>query len=154
MTVRRGRGDRGTAAVDAGLAVTGVLVVGFFVIGALRVVGTGGDVAAAARAAAASYDVASASAAASKVAGATLADRGVACQNLAVAVRGNLDPGGIVTVSVTCTVSLGDVIVAGFPGSRTLTGRGVEQVDVIRGLGRGFGISEGSASSNPGLGGH
>jgi hypothetical protein len=88
---------------------------------------------AAARAAAANYDTASASAAASKVAGATLADRGVACRNLSIAVGGTLVPGGVVTVAVTCTVSLGDVLVAGFPGSRTLTGRGVEQVDVIRG---------------------
>jgi Flp pilus assembly protein TadG len=139
MTTRRCRNDQGTAAVEAGLAVTGVLLVGFFVIGALRVVGTGGDVdaaaRAAARAAAGSYDPASASAAASKVAGATLADRGVACQNLSVSVGGSVDSGGVVTVSVTCTVSLGDVIAAGFPGSRTLTGRGVEQVDVVRGLG-------------------
>ena len=137
MTPRRWRGDRGTAAVEAGLAVTAVLLVGFFVIGALRVVGTSGDVDAAARsaarAAAATYDTASASSAASKMAGAALADRGVACQNLTVALGGTLDAGGVVTVAVTCTVSLGDVIVAGFPGSRTLTGRGVEQVDIIRG---------------------
>ena len=139
MTTRRCRGDRGTAAVEAGLAVTGVLLVGFFVIGALRVVGTSGDVDAAARAgaraAAATYDSADASAAASSVAGATLAERGVACQHLAVAVGGSLDAGGIVTVDVTCSVALGDVILAGFPGSRTLSGRGVEQVDVIRGGG-------------------
>jgi Flp pilus assembly protein TadG len=152
VTARRCRGDRGTAAVEAGLAVTGVLLAGFFVIGALRVVGAGGDVdaaaRAAARAAAATYDSASASRAASKTATAMLADRGVACPNLAVAVGGTLDAGGVVTVSVTCTVSLADVVVAGFPGSRTLTGRGVEQVDVVRGLGRGFGISEASGSSN------
>jgi hypothetical protein len=139
MTPRRCRGDVGTAAVEAGLAVTGVLLVGFFVIGALRIVGTSGDVDAAARsaarAAAATYDTASASAAASNVAGTELADRGVACRNLSVALGGTLEPGGVVTVAVTCTVSLGDVIVAGFPGSRTLTGRGVEEVDVIRGLG-------------------
>jgi Flp pilus assembly protein TadG len=137
MTVRRWRGDDGTAAVEAGLAVTGVLLVGFFVIGALRIVGTGGDVNAAAqsaaRAAATAYDAVSASAAATNVAGATLADRGVACHELTVALGGTLDPGGVVSVSVTCTVSLGDVVFAGFPGSRTLTGHGVEQVDIIRG---------------------
>jgi Flp pilus assembly protein TadG len=123
--------------VEAGVAVTGLLLVGFFVVGALRVVGTGGDVdaaaRAAARAAAASYDTGSASAAASKVAGAVLADRGVACLNLGVNVAGDLTAGGVVTVAVTCTVSLADVVVAGFPGSRTLTGHGVEQVDVVRG---------------------
>ena len=64
-----------------------------------------------------------------------LADRGVACQHLGVAVGGDITAGGVVTVDVTCTVSLADVVVAGFPGSRTLTGRGVEQVDVVRGGG-------------------
>jgi Flp pilus assembly protein TadG len=137
VTVRRCRGERGTAAVEAGLAVTAVLLVGFFVIGALRVIGTTGDVdaaaRAAARAAAATYNSGSASAAASRVAGATLAARGVACEGFGVAVGGSLDAGGIVTVAVTCRVSLADVLVVGFPGSRTVTGRGVEQVDVVRG---------------------
>ena len=136
---RRCQGDRGSAAVEAGVAVTALLLVGFFIVGALRVVGSGGDVdaaaRAAARAAAASYDTGAASAAASKVAGDVLADRGVACQHLGVAVGGDIAAGGVVTVDVTCTVSLADVVVAGFPGSRTLTGRGVEQVDVVRGGG-------------------
>ena len=136
---RRCQADRGTAAVEAGVAVTALLLVGFFIVGALRVVGSGGDVDAAARAgaraAAASYDIGTASAAASKVAGDVLADRGVACQHLDVTVGGDIAAGSIVTVTVTCTVSLADVMVAGFPGSRTLTGRGVEQVDVVRGGG-------------------
>ena len=79
--------DRGSAGVEAAVAVTGLLMVGFFIVGGLRVMNTGGDLAA----------------------------------------------GGIVTVDVTCTVALGDVVVAGFPGSRTATGHGVEQVDVVRG---------------------
>jgi Flp pilus assembly protein TadG len=136
-TTRRCRGDRGSAAVEAGVAVTALLLVGFFIVGALRVVGSGADVEAAARAAAraaaASYDSGVASTVASTVAGQVLSDRGVACQNLGVAVGGKLSAGGVVTVDVTCTVSLADVIVAGFPGSRTVTGRGVEQVDVVRG---------------------
>jgi Flp pilus assembly protein TadG len=133
----RCRDDRGSAAVEAGVAVTALLLVGFFVIGALRVVGSGGDVEAAARAAAraaaASYDGASASSAAAAVAGDVLAGRGVACEDFGVSVGGDITAGGIVTVAVTCTVSLADVVVAGFPGSRTLTGHGVEQVDVVRG---------------------
>jgi hypothetical protein len=121
------------------VAVTALLLVGFFIVGALRLVGSGGDVdaaaRAAARAAAASYDIGAASATASKVAGDVLAGRGVACQHLGVAVGGDIAAGGVVTVAVTCTVSLADLVVAGFPGSRTLTGRGVEQVDVVRGGG-------------------
>lgn len=134
---RRCRGERGTAAVEAGVAVTALLLVGFFIVGALRVVGSSGDVdaaaRAAARAAAVSYDTASASAAASKVAGAVLADRGVACHGLSVSIGGDLAAGGVVTATVTCTVSLADVVVAGFPGTRTVSGDGVEQVDVVRG---------------------
>lgn len=130
-------GDRGSAGVEAAIAVTSLLLVGFFIIGAMRVVGTGGDVDAAARsaarAAAAAYDPEAASAAAQAVAAQALAARGVACQQLAVSVDGDLSPGSVVIVDVTCNVSLADVVVAGFPGSRTVTGRGIEQVDIVRG---------------------
>ena len=123
--------------MEAAIAVTSLLLVGFFIIGAIRVVGSGGDVDAAARsaarAAAAEYDPGSAASAAEAVAAQTLAARGVACQNLAVTVDGDLSPGSVVVVEVTCSVSLADVVLAGFPGSRTVTGRGVEQVDVVRG---------------------
>lgn len=134
---RIARDDRGSAGVEAALAVTGLLLVAFFLIGALRVVGSGGDVEAAAhagaRAAAAERDPAAAAAAARAVVGGALADRGVACQQLAVSVGGNLAAGSVVTVDVTCAVSLADVVLAGFPGTRTVTARGVEQVDLIRG---------------------
>jgi Flp pilus assembly protein TadG len=131
--------DRGSAAVEAAFAVVALMLVGFFIVGALRVTNTGGDTNAAAhaaaRAAAAEYDPTSANVAASRVAAGVLADRGVACQDLDVTVGGDLTSGGVVTVDVTCTVDLSDVALAGFPGSRTLTGRGVEQVDVVRGGG-------------------
>lgn len=134
---RRQHDDRGSAGVEAAIAVTSLLLVGFFIIGAIRVVGSGGDVDAAARsaarAAAAEYDPGSASAAAEAVATQTLAARGVACQNLDVTVDGDLSPGSVVVVELTCSVSLADVVLAGFPGSRTVTGRGVEQVDLVRG---------------------
>ena len=133
----RCRNDRGSAAVEAAFAVVALLLVGLFIVGALRVVGSRGDVDAAARsaarAAAAEYDPTAASTAAWGVASSVLADRGVACQRFYVVVGGDLNAGGIVTVDVTCTVSLADVVLAGFPGSRTVTGRGIEQVDVVRG---------------------
>ena len=131
--------DRGAAGVEAALVVTALLMVAFFVIGAIRVLGSGGDVDAAAhagaRAAAAERDMGSASATARSVVAQTLGARGVACTNLAVSVGGDVGPGGIVTVDVSCTVQLSDVALAGFPGSKTVTGRGVEQVDVVRGGG-------------------
>ena len=54
-------------------------------------------------------------------------------QNLAVAVSGDLSPGSVVSVDVSCTVGLNDVVLAGFPGSRTVSGHGIEYVDVVRG---------------------
>jgi Flp pilus assembly protein TadG len=130
-------GERGSAGVEAAVAVTSLLLAGFFIIGGLRIVGSGGDVSAAARAgaraAAAAPDLGAANRAASKVAVEVLAERGVACRDVAVSVDGDLEPGGVVAVAVSCTVSLADVVLAGFPGSRTFSGRAVEQVDVIRG---------------------
>lgn len=129
--------ESGTAAVEAGVAVTGLLLVGFFTIGALRVTGSSGDVHAAARsaarAAAASYDPEQARRAAERVAAGSLTGRGVACRTLTVDVTGDLTAGSLVTVDVTCTVGLDDVTPAGFASTRTVTGRAVERVDAIRG---------------------
>ena len=137
--MRYRRDDRGAAGVEAALAVTGLLMVGFFLIGGIRVLGSAGDVDAAAhagaRAAAAEYDDAAAAAAAQNTVGQVLGDRGVACSGLSVDVGGDLSAGGVVVVDVTCTFELRDVMVAGFPGSRTVSGSGVEQVDVVRGGG-------------------
>ncbi len=131
--------DIGSAGVEAAISVTALMMVGFFIVGALRVTNTGGDVDAAARsasrAAAAEYDDGAAYQAAQSVAASELADRGVACQQFDVELGGSLAAGGVIIVDVTCTVSLADVVLAGFPGSRTVTGRGVEQVDVVRGGG-------------------
>jgi Flp pilus assembly protein TadG len=131
--------DQGSAGVEAAIAVTSLMMVGFFIIGALRVTNTGGDVDAAARsatrAAAAEYDDTSAYQVAQAVAASELADRGVACEQLDVQLGGSLAAGGVITVDVTCVVSLADVVLAGFPGSKTVSGRGVEQVDVVRGGG-------------------
>lgn len=129
--------DRGTASVETAIAIVALLAMAFFIVGALRIVGTGGDVDSAARAgaraAAGEYNPAAAQAAASAVVSSALSDRGVACQNLAVAVSGDLSPGSVVSVDVSCTVGLNDVVLAGFPGSRTVSGHGVEYVDVVRG---------------------
>ena len=129
--------DQGSAGVEAAIAVTSLIMVGFFIVGALRVTNTAGDVDAAARsatrAAAAEYDDASAFQTAQAVVASELADRGVACEQLNVRVGGTLAAGGVITVDVTCVVSLADVVLAGFPGSKTVSGRGVEQVDVVRG---------------------
>lgn len=133
------RGDRdiGTAGVDAAMAVTALLAVGMLVIGGLRITNASGDVQAAARsaarAAAAEYLPSAAEAAASQVASAALADRGQSCRQLDVDVRGDLSAGSVVAVTITCIVGLGDVVLAGFPGSTTVSGEAVEYVDLARG---------------------
>jgi Flp pilus assembly protein TadG len=136
---RRCRGDDGTAGVEAAIAVVALLAVMFFVVGAMRVTNSGADVDAAARsaarAAAAERTMGAAQASAAAVAGAMLADRGVACEGLSVGVGGSLTAGGVVTVTVTCSVNLSDASLGGFGGSRQVVGHGVEAVDSVRGGG-------------------
>ncbi len=86
--------DRGSAGVEAAFAVVGLLAVGFFVVGALRITGSSSDVdsaaRAAARAAASHYDVGAAQAAARSVATQVLGDRGIACRDVSIGVTGDL----------------------------------------------------------------
>ena len=129
--------DRGSAGVEAPIAVTALLAMAMFVIGALRITNTNGDVQAAARAAAraaaAEYSSDAAAIAATRVAAGALADRGQACSQLGVDVQGDLAAGSVVVVTVTCTVDLGDVVLAGLPGSTIVDGEAVEYVDIARG---------------------
>ena len=123
--------------MEASLAVTALLATGMFVIGGLRITNTSGDVQAAARAAARAaageYSPEAAASAASAVAAGALAERGMACADLGVDVQGDLSAGSVVVVTVSCTVELGDVVLAGFPGDTTVNGEAVEYVDVARG---------------------
>lgn len=140
MNARARDADAGSAGVEMALAVVALISMLFFVVGALRVTTASGDVGAAARAAAraaAGERTRSAAAAAAHAVAATmLSSRGVACVGgPGVAVTGEITPGGVVAVSVTCTVSLADVVLAGFPGARTVSGRAVESVDSVRGGG-------------------
>ncbi len=137
--------DRGSAGVEAALAVTALLLVAWFTVGALRVTTTSGDVGAAARAAAraaATSRSGDAVGVARSVVDQTLADRGVACagqpgvdltQGLLIGSGGA--PVRTMTVTVTCTVSLGDVGLAGFDPSRAVSATATEMVDPVRGGG-------------------
>lgn len=130
-------GERGSAGVDAAIAITGLLMMLSLVVGGLRIVGTDGDVDAAARAgaraASQTYDASSGQSAATAVVEDALAARGIACRNLLVTVAGSWAPGGSVRVDVNCTIGLSDVALGGLPGERLSTGSAVEVVDVIRG---------------------
>lgn len=132
--------DRGGAGIETTFAVTALLLVLFFVVGGMRIVNTNGDVSSSARsgarAAATARTPGQAESAAQTVVSNALAGRGVACAGgPSVSVSGAGVPGGVVTVTVTCSVSLDDVVVAGFPGSRTVSVSAVEYVDAIRGAG-------------------
>lgn len=129
-------GERGASGVEAAIAITALLAMLMFIVGALRISGTSGDVTSAAhagaRAAAGEYGPTSGSEAAQRVVADILANRDVACANVAVSTTGDWSPGGVVTVDVSCTIRLGDVVLAGFPGERVANGRGVEVVDSLR----------------------
>lgn len=128
--------DRGTAGVEVAFSVTALLLVAFFVIGALRVTNTIGDVEAAARAGARAAATARSSsggdAAARTVVASALSDRGVAC-NGGPQVATSRSTAGVATVTVTCVVALDDVAAAGFASTKTITASASERVDPLRG---------------------
>ncbi len=136
---KRARGDSGSAGVETAIAVVALLSVMFFVVGALRITNAGGDVKAAARAgaraAATANSAGEAQARASRVTADALSERGVSCDGgPSVSTSGGGIAQSIVTVTVSCTVSLGDVLFGGFPGSRNVTSSAVEFTDQIRGF--------------------
>ena len=127
--------DRGSAGVEVAFAVTALLMVAMFTIGALRTTNAGGDVAAAARAgaraAATARTDAGSQAVAQQVVLDALASRGVACSGgPGVSIS---RAGAVATVTVTCVVSLGDAALAGFADSKTVTRTASERVDALRG---------------------
>lgn len=90
----------------------------------------------AARAASLRAGPAEAAADAEATAAANLASAGVSCAEFVVEVdTSRFVRGGDVAVSVTCTTDLDDLAFAGLPGSRTLSARAVEVIDVYRGGG-------------------
>ena len=65
-----------------------------------------------------------------------LADAGVTCAGLTVAVdTSSFHRGGRVGVTVRCSIGLGDVAFAGLPGSRSYEATAVEVIDTYRGGG-------------------
>jgi Flp pilus assembly protein TadG len=133
------RGDAGSSSIEAAIIAPAFLALLAFGVGGLRIVGANGDVTAAAheaaRAAGSSYSFGSAQRAALRTASAVFDDRGVSCSRLRVTTGGSLEPGGVVTVTVRCTVTLADVVLSGLPGSRTVEVTASEAVDVLRGGG-------------------
>jgi Flp pilus assembly protein TadG len=134
---RRGRGARGDAGpLELVILVPVVLLVFGLVVAFSRTTTATQHVAHAAavgaRAAASAQTAGGAAALATDVVADALAQVGMSCDPPAVV--GTFTPGGSVTVTVSCTVDLGDVTAFGaIPGSRTLTESATEVVDRVRG---------------------
>jgi Flp pilus assembly protein TadG len=88
---------------------------------------------AAARAATLQSNPAAAASAAQQEAHDTLSGAGVSCRSFIADVdTSDFRPGGEVTVTVSCTASLADLVAAGFPGSKTLSASSSSPLEVLR----------------------
>jgi len=132
------RRDAGSSTVE--LAILTPLLVGLllFVVFCGRLVSAQLDLDAAAhgaaRAASISRSVSGADADARRTALDTLAARGVTCRQPTITVdTGGLRPGGVVTVTVSCTVPLADLALISVPGTRVVSATSASPVDLWRG---------------------
>ncbi|MDQ0772952.1 Flp pilus assembly protein TadG [Streptomyces aurantiacus] len=88
----------------------------------------------AARAATVSRSPSAATMSARSTAEAALSEAGVTCRPVTVAIRGTLQPGSTVSVTVSCTVDLHDLALLRVPGTTTLTARFAAPVDLHRSI--------------------
>lgn len=87
----------------------------------------------AARAASIERTSATAITAAQSTASSALSSAGVSCVSLTVdTATGGLQPGGTVSVTVSCTVDFGDALILGVPGQKRLSATAVEPIDTWR----------------------
>lgn len=132
------RDERGVATLELVLLVPVFLACMFLAVVAGRLGQARGDIDAVARDAARAGSIArspdEAVAAAQAAADDVLADRGLTCANLAVAVdTSDYRPGGWVRVDVTCTIPFTELTGVWTPGARTMQARGLSVVDTYRG---------------------
>ena len=122
---------------ELAIVTPALLALLLLVAAAGRITSAKNDVTAAAAARAGSLRQAPSDAAAdaTSAARANLADAGVSCparaDQVAVDVS-DLRPGGRVVVTVTCRVSLGDLVLIGIPGTKSVVSRSVAVVDANR----------------------
>lgn len=71
--------------------------------------------------------------AAQSTAASALSSAGVTCQSLSVdTTTGGMQPGGTVSVTVSCTVNFSDALILGVPGQKQLSATAVEPIDTWR----------------------
>lgn len=129
-----------TASVELALLAPALLVMLMVTTLAFRITQASAEVtdiaAEAARAASLERAPADADAAAQATAAANLTAGEVACVDLRVTTdTGAFVPGGLVTVTVTCTADLSDLVLLSVPATRVLSATAHEVVDFYRGEG-------------------
>ncbi|MEO3810765.1 TadE family protein [Sphaerisporangium sp. B11E5] len=129
--------ERGTTAVELILLAPLLIVLALLMVALGRLVTARLDVNNAAHQAARAASLArtpvAAASAARSAAGAALASRRVTCARRTVDVTlGSFQPGGKVTVSVTCRVRLADIAMVHIPGGTALSARSVAPIDYWR----------------------
>lgn len=132
------RPDEGSSTVELTILTPLLVALLLFVVLCGRLVSAQLDVDAAARsavrAASLARTVPAATADAEQAAMDTLAAHGVICGQPSITVEtGGLQPGGAVTVTVSCVVPLSDLALIGVPGTRTVSATSTSPVDRWRG---------------------
>lgn len=132
---------RGSVSVEVALLIPVFILVAAMFTASWRVWWAKAQVQAAAqagaRAASTRLDVKGASAVVDQVVSADLATVGLHCADISrvddlAAVALPVGVPGTVSVSISCKVALGDLLLPGLPGSITVQGQGREAIDVFR----------------------
>jgi Flp pilus assembly protein TadG len=141
MTAPKARDD-GSLSIELAILLPAFLILALVTVGFGRetIAQSAVDLAAhdAARAASISRTAAGAQTSATSAAHTTLGDSSTTCTNVAVTVDASqfaipMGQPASVTVTVACTVSLADLALPGFPGSRVLTSTFTSPLDIYRG---------------------
>ena len=137
MKVARKHGERGSATTELVLITPVLIVVLLLVVALGRIASSRSEVESAARDVA--REAANARSVTEAVAGSDTAARGdlheggVTCRALSVVLdTSDFRAGGTVTATVSCAVSLQDLVGLGLPASRTITARFTAPIDVYR----------------------
>lgn len=135
------RSDEGSAAIEAAIILPSLIMFLCLAIAGGRIVTSGSKIDSAAEDAAREASIhrtaAAAQSAAQTAAAESLNDQGIKCASTSVRINtGGLSVPvgqvGTVTVTVTCTVNLSDLLLPGVPGARTLTSTATSVVDRYR----------------------
>ncbi|MGW4979185.1 TadE/TadG family type IV pilus assembly protein [Streptomyces mirabilis] len=158
---RRLRSDEGSVAIEAAIVLPSLIMFLCLAIAGGRLVTSGAKIDSAAEDAAREASIhrtaAAAQSAAQTAAAESLNDQGITCASTSVSINTgglNVPVGqvGTVTVTVTCTVNLSDLLLPGVPGARTLTSTATSVVDQYRQRALGFANSEVPWSTNRSMG--